>query len=494
MISSKTKWWHWLERENIPVVYCNLRDSGHPFDPRFKTFTHTHLRHLFAWDRGVLHVYFRQQDLDNFKSFLIPEVARGGSFVRKLSNRHFKKGMSLINYGKSFEKIDFSKKSDNKLLKYLQGFKKHYYDLALYTYIPVIGTFALEDELIPYLKSRLKDSQKEKSFGECLGILTHHTGKSWNRLEEEYLWKIVKQIRKGAGIENPSIIQKMLNRHTKKFLWLETAYKILDKPLNKGDFAVRLRKLQKTGLSALPTKKEMSKRFRDIMKELKIDSRHARLFKALGQIIYLKEYRDGIYNHSHYHLNFLLQEVATRFSLKHQELFYMRLGEFENLLSVGERANKQALEARRSLFVWICDKGEDYFTGNKARKIINKEVGTLGMIGRQAKEIYGNVASHGIARGTVRVVHSESELDKVRSGDVLVAYMTKPSYLPAMRKATAFVTNEGGITCHAAIVAREMRKPCVIDTKIATQVLKDGDLVEVDANNGVVRIVKRAGN
>jgi pyruvate,water dikinase len=68
--------------------------------------------------------------------------------------------------------------------------------------------------------------------------------------------------------------------------------------------------------------------------------------------------------------------------------------------------------------------------------------------------------------------------------------MTTPNYLIAMKRAVAFVTDEGGITCHAAIVAREMQKPCIIGTKIATQVLKDGDLVEVDANKGIVKIIK----
>ena len=68
--------------------------------------------------------------------------------------------------------------------------------------------------------------------------------------------------------------------------------------------------------------------------------------------------------------------------------------------------------------------------------------------------------------------------------------MTTPDYIPAMKKAAAFVTDEGGITCHAAIIAREMKKPCIVGTKIATQILHDGDLVEVDADKGVVRIIK----
>ena len=67
--------------------------------------------------------------------------------------------------------------------------------------------------------------------------------------------------------------------------------------------------------------------------------------------------------------------------------------------------------------------------------------------------------------------------------------MTFPSFIAAMEKAAAFVTDEGGILCHAAIVSREMNKPCVIATKIATKIFKDGDLVEVDADKGVVRKV-----
>jgi len=69
--------------------------------------------------------------------------------------------------------------------------------------------------------------------------------------------------------------------------------------------------------------------------------------------------------------------------------------------------------------------------------------------------------------------------------------MTDPRYVFAMKKAGAIVTDEGGITCHAAIVARELKKPCIIGTKIATKVLKGGDLVEVDAERGIVRILEK---
>lgn len=107
------------------------------------------------------------------------------------------------------------------------------------------------------------------------------------------------------------------------------------------------------------------------------------------------------------------------------------------------------------------------------------------------REIRGNIANPGVATGKVAIVLSNEDTKKVNDGDILVSPMTVPEFLPAMRKAAAFVTDEGGITCHAAIVAREIGKPCIIGTKIATKVLKDGDLVEVDADHGIVKILRQ---
>ena len=92
-----------------------------------------------------------------------------------------------------------------------------------------------------------------------------------------------------------------------------------------------------------------------------------------------------------------------------------------------------------------------------------------------------------MAKGKVKIVFNREELGKVEQGDILVAPMTTPWYLPAIKKAVAIITDEGGITCHAAIVSRELGVPCIIGTKIATKVLKDGDFVEVNAHKGVVR-------
>ncbi len=111
--------------------------------------------------------------------------------------------------------------------------------------------------------------------------------------------------------------------------------------------------------------------------------------------------------------------------------------------------------------------------------------------GEQTEDgIKGQSAYRGNVRGVVRIVKRKDQVDQTKEGEIIVSPMTTPDMVPAMKKAAAFVTDEGGITCHAAIIAREMKKPCVIGTKIATQVFKDGDLVEVDAEKGIVRIIK----
>ena len=109
---------------------------------------------------------------------------------------------------------------------------------------------------------------------------------------------------------------------------------------------------------------------------------------------------------------------------------------------------------------------------------------------KRVKEIKGMVACKGLVSGRVRKILYRAQLPTLKNGEILVTEMTDPDYVQAMKKAAAIITDEGGMVCHAAIVARELGKPCIVGTKIATQVLKDGDMVEVDANKGIVKILK----
>jgi pyruvate, water dikinase len=100
--------------------------------------------------------------------------------------------------------------------------------------------------------------------------------------------------------------------------------------------------------------------------------------------------------------------------------------------------------------------------------------------------VRGLGAAPGRATGAVRLLRSLDEAGNLASGDVLVTHMTSPDWVPLMRKAAAIVTDSGGMTCHAAIVSRELGIPCVVGTGEATKRLRDGELVTVDATHGTV--------
>ncbi|MFA6428441.1 MAG: PEP/pyruvate-binding domain-containing protein [Candidatus Buchananbacteria bacterium] len=197
------------------------------------------------------------------------------------------------------------------------------------------------------------------------------------------------------------------------------------------------------------------------------------------------------------------REATEKYSSKRDQLFivnlkrlFSKLGDQVKFLlpkevfkqKVDQKIIKQ-LKERALGYIYYRDQ---VFAGQKFKNFfVEHDIQlTATVVSNKNGEVSGTIAYRGSIKGKAKIVFTVKDLVKIESGDVLVSPMTRPEYLPAMKKAAAFVTDEGGITCHAAIVAREMKKPCVIGTKIATQVLQDGDLVEVDANKGIVKILE----
>ena len=152
-----------------------------------------------------------------------------------------------------------------------------------------------------------------------------------------------------------------------------------------------------------------------------------------------------------------------------------------------EELTKIALSRKNGLIIFISQKEKLFSKLDYVSSI--KKMDEFMHKGIDGSELKGSVANKGFVKGIVKLILNEKDFSKFNEGDVLVASMTRIEYVPLMKKAGAIITDEGGITCHAAIVSRELNKPCIIGTKIATKVLHDGDLVEVNANTGLVRII-----
>ncbi|MEM4248182.1 MAG: phosphoenolpyruvate synthase [Candidatus Nanoarchaeia archaeon] len=137
---------------------------------------------------------------------------------------------------------------------------------------------------------------------------------------------------------------------------------------------------------------------------------------------------------------------------------------------------------------WAIEKGKVYIVQSRAVTTLKKkvEVKEEKRVVEEEVLLRGETASPGVASGAVKIVLDIKELGKVQKGDVLVTTMTTPDMVPAMQRAAAIVTDAGGLTCHAAIVSREMGIPCIVGTENATKTLKDGQIVTVNATHGNV--------
>lgn len=193
----------------------------------------------------------------------------------------------------------------------------------------------------------------------------------------------------------------------------------------------------------------------------------------------------------------LLGEVARRRGVSlTREVFFYSFDELYDLVSFGKKmATKTILERSRGFAVLREDKNVRMFI-KKDADALWKQVKRL-VSQKDKNTISGSVAFPGKVRGRVKVIfqkRSNSIGDYgVKKSEILVTDMTKPDMIPACRKAKGIITDEGGIMCHAAIIAREYKKPCIVGTKLATQLLKSGDVVEVDANIGVVKVIIKYG-
>lgn len=199
-------------------------------------------------------------------------------------------------------------------------------------------------------------------------------------------------------------------------------------------------------------------------------------------ILYYRTQRTDIVNKSMYLFLPKLKKLAKEKNLTYKQLIYCTSDEILSdkippIKIINERIRDHAMVMEDGVIRCVI--------GRESQKIKEKFQDKIGNI----KQFAGMIASSGIAKGPAKIIFDRRDFSKIKSGDILVTSMTTPDMIAIMKKAAAFVTDEGGITCHAAIVAREMQKPCIIGTKIATRVLRDGDYVEANANNGIIKIV-----
>lgn len=165
---------------------------------------------------------------------------------------------------------------------------------------------------------------------------------------------------------------------------------------------------------------------------------------------------------------------------------YLTFGEFNNVVHDFSTFNLQEIEKRKEwCMYWYDFEAETYFFNYD--KNYSNDIGLQTEDLEEKTEFSGSIAQKGIVQGVVRIVNDLKDVTEFNKGDILVSINTNPSLMPVLKDAGAIITDEGGIMCHASIISRELHIPCVIGTKIATKTLKNGDVVEVNADEGIIK-------
>ncbi|MEK6954374.1 MAG: PEP-utilizing enzyme [Candidatus Micrarchaeota archaeon] len=368
------------------------------------------------------------------------------------------------------------------------------------------GHFMLTNKILAFLEEAVDRSNSDISAGEAFGILGTPTERSFMQQEEFELYGILAKIqsdRRAKGIfsmEIGSIIPSLVHipkislpliAHAEKYDWLQFHY---DGPtiLQVDYFADLLRSELKQGIDGKSKMNALVRHEKEVLEGQQLMAKSLRLTKdeiywckVARTFSYLKGLRkDSVFIASR-NSDPLIREIARRLNLSPKQVRHMMPKEIRESLKTG-KVDADLLNSRISLYVMVADeKGPRILAGKEAEKwsklIVEEKVD------KKIRRLTGTPAYPGYARGIVRIIRKAEDMAKMNKGDILVSPATNPNVVPAMKKAAAIVTDEGGVTCHAAIVSRELKIPCVIGTKVATKWLKDGDKVEVDATKGIVR-------
>jgi len=298
--------------------------------------------------------------------------------------------------------------------------------------------------------------------------------------------------------ELKSIDQKIYIKiigHYKKYAYIPYQYRGPGYSLE--DFIGRWQALLREGTQPqkmlnklIKNKKSILQKQTILMKKIKFNAHQTKLIDMAKRMVFIKDYRKMALYHGMYCYEFLFKEISKRLGLSLEQVRAMTYWEIiEAILNNKFEVNE--LNARLKLCVdYVTQNKYEILSGLKAKNFLDRikwekiEVGKI-------NELSGTCACAGKVKGRVKIVNLPNDMSKMKKGDIMVSFQTNPNLVPAMKKAGALIGEAGGLTCHTAIVARELNIPAIVGVDLVTKILKDGDIVEVDATKGVVRKINK---
>lgn len=441
-----------------------MKKTGVHWPPFWGVFDHD--RMIFYWEKDQMQ--------------LRGEIALNKIILKKQKSNYFWK-----KYLFACEHVLKNAKLKIPLEEKFQKILPHLYDIWCYALVAEVANYAAPEFLRKKLKRYIPSDQLEHA----LEIMMAPEQLSFLQRGERALLQIALKVKGKMQLE------KALINYTKKWYWLENNY-FENKRLTSDYFLKQLTSQSKQELKkrykeictheagVLQTKKGLAKKY-SIPQKLMQD------IHAISFSLFWQDHRKATTWELYSFLDEMIIETGKKYNVKSSDLYYYTSPEWLLLLTNHKIIKPQIIKNRKKFFaVFVDHKDYKFFYGQDAEKIQRLFSTEKFEISDFVKGIVVSRTQKNVITGKARILLTPRDSHKMQKGEILIAPMTSPDYIVVMRKAKAIVTDVGGLMSHAAVVSRELKIPCIVGTKFATKVFKDGDLVEVDAERGIVRKVK----
>lgn len=437
------------------------------------------LKHVVAtFSKGTEAYYFVRQEYLAAGAKFFKLVKANPALIFKVLKKTNQAAEKIFALGKKWQKTDFTKFTDRQILAAHKILFK--LDEQLWRNGQIPNLLELSNNLLSQqVKLLIEKKYGAGKVNELFSLITTSNYYSKTERQDEDFLKLLKA-KNLRGLKS----------HWLKYRWMtygwagpELKYEYF---LQNYQEALKDKNVIKAIEEKLLEKKSILIKQQASLKTF--DPKNEIFLTMLRQIMETKAKRVDAHSLTYFIAEKMMREIGLRTGLS---LNQMRMVIPTDVPKLFKQVDVDAINREYNrVLIWFDRPTTKKYTGEAAEKKLAYILKRLPKI-PDSKELKGELAYPGKVRGRARVILDLQQSADFKKGEILVTRMTDPNYVPIMKLAKAVITDIGGITCHAAIVSRELRKPCLVGTQFATKVLKDGDLIEVDASRGIIKKLSR---
>ncbi len=457
---------------------------------------------LVVGKNSVMNLYSTEESIEKYKERVKKRILSDKNFISNVVKQMEDDYNSLISFSQEIKETNLANKNNLEIKELFQGFCLRFKRAMATHSFPFFADKVLSIMLINKISEL--NHFNESQTREYAAVLAMPITQSDYRNEYLHFLQIIEEIRKDSQLvqlfskeinfikdellRTYSQIDFLLDDHLDKYSYIMVQHTY--NPPNKDYYLGQIKneinneavdKIKEIENYVAETKSKKQK----VLTKIKTDPELSNLIKYLEEIAYINDFRKLGHSKVLYFSHNLFKEIGKRINLSHIEVKHLAPEEVTYVLDK-RTFNFDSIKERIDNYLISVDRL--FLSGKEAKEFVK---GKLPSEKEESKEIKGQVASQGKVTGKVKLVIKECDISEIKNGEILVTSMTNPEMILGMEKAAAIVTDEGGLLCHAAIVSRELNKPCVVGTEKATLIFKDGDFVKVDAEKGIVKKIDK---